>query len=60
MILNKKQKQLDEQFRLECLKLAAPLHKPIGGWGDPKDYPASVRIDAEKYYQYIKEHKVSD
>ncbi len=57
-----KEKLLNEQFRLECLKLAAPLHPCISGFGDNENsnIPRSVQLDAEKYYAYIKEHKISD
>lgn len=55
------QKQLDEQYRLECLKLSAPLHPRLGGFGDePPKYVKNVQLDADKYYSYIKERKISD
>lgn len=54
------QKQLDEQYRLECLKLSAPLHPHLGGFRDKPNYVKNVQLDADKYYSYIKERKISD
>jgi hypothetical protein len=49
----------DEDFRLECLKLAAPLYPYVNGYGEPTDrhlreIPNHVTETADKYYAYIK------
>ncbi len=44
---------IDEELRLECLKLAAPLHPYISGFGDyvatyQVNIPRFVQLDADK------------
>ena len=55
-----KLRQADEQTRLECLKLAAPLHPFFRSIGCEVNFSWEVQQTADKYYSYVKERKISD